>query len=209
MKNKSDIKDYKEALKKFWLWLWHSNSVWSWIVSLIFVFIVVKFMFFPLLSLILATKLPLVVVESSSMHHSGSFFGNLFGLQGSFDSWWPSINSWYEEAGIEKTEAENWQLRTGFEKGDIIVVRGSKNFELGDVIIFEANTKHPVIHRIINISEINGQKVYSTKGDNNAGQLYFEKQIPEEALIGKAVFRIPKLGWVKLIFTEFGKILFG
>ena len=49
---------------------------------------------------------------------------------------------------------------------------------------------------------MNGDIVYSTKGDNNQGQLFIEKQIPEDALVGQAVLKIPKIGWLKLIFVE-------
>jgi signal peptidase len=73
--------------------------------------------------------------------------------------------------------------------------------EVGNIIIFNSNTAHPIIHRIINVSQINGQTVFATKGDNNPDQLYLEKQIPKDAIIGKAIFRVPKLGWLKLFFV--------
>lgn len=198
--------EFKENLKKIWNFIWNDDSIWSWILSLILAFIIVKFIFFPLLSLTLATKLPLVVVESSSMHHPGSFVGNAIGLQDSFQVWWTQAKEWYEERGIEEKKAGSWPLRTGMEKGDIIVVSGYGEPEIGDVVIFNANQAHPIIHRIINKSVINGQIVYATKGDNNPEQLIIEKEIPEDALVGKAVFRIPKLGWVKLIFVDAIKV---
>ena len=45
---------------------------------------------------------------------------------------------------------------------------------------------------------------FQTKGDNNP-QSYpqlQETEISEDKLVGKAVFRVPLLGWVKIIFTE-------
>ena len=191
-----------EQLKKFWEWL-KKDSWGSWVVSLIIAFIIVKFIFFPLLSLALATKLPLVVVESSSMHHSGSFFGNTLALQKNFELWWEEKGSWYENREIKKQDAKNWAMKTGLEAGDIIVVSGwDKKLEMGDIIIFNADQKHPVIHRIIGITKINDQLVYSTKGDNNPEQLLSEREIKEKAIVGKAVFRIPKLGWIKLAFVR-------
>ena len=187
----------KENLKRFWQFL-QGDSLASWIVSLILVFLFVKFIFFPLLSLILQTKLPLVVVESESMHHSGSFFGNLFLTQNNFEKWWQERGGWYEERGIEKKDAEKWPFKTGFDEGDIIIVYGDENPEVGDVIIFNAEQRHPVIHRIVKIHD----RTYSTKGDNNIDQIYFEKSISQDVLIGKAVFRIPKLGWIKLVFAR-------
>lgn len=185
-------------LKKFWNWLWHSDSILSWIVALLLAFVTVKFILFPFLSFLLGTSLPLVVVESSSMEHPGSFIGNVIGAEDNFELFWQEKGSWYEQKGITKNEAKQWPLKTGFDKGDIIIVYGRSKAETGDIIIFEANQKHPVIHRAI--STENG--IIETKGDNNAAQLPSEKNIQEDEVIGKAVFRIPKLGWVKLAFVE-------
>ncbi len=190
------------SLKKAWNWLWHSDSIWSWIVSLVIAFVIVKFVFFPVLSLTLGTALPLVVVESSSMSHAGSgtFIGNVIGTQGSFESFWNENGQWYENRDIDKEEAGNWPLRTGFEKGDIMIVYGRSEPQVGDVIIFNANTQHPIIHRIVSIDSTSRE--IQTKGDNNPSQLSIEKSISENAVVGKAVVKIPKLGWVKLVFVE-------
>lgn len=199
--------EQKNKLSQFWGWLWHSDSIWSWLVALAIAFISVKFIFFPALSFILGTGLPLVVVESSSMEHPSSLTGGIIGgITGGaivdnedFDQWWEEKGSWYEQKGITKQEAEQWSLKTGFDKGDIMIVYGRSKLEIGDVIIFNANTKHPIIHRIVSIDR-NG--IVETKGDNNADQLPAEKNISEDDLVGRAVFRIPKLGWLKLAFVE-------
>jgi len=191
----------QNPIKKSWDWLWHSDSLLSWLVALALAFITIKFIFFPILSLITGTALPLVVVESSSMEHPGSFVGNVIGTSTSFELWWGVKGSWYEQKGIDKEEAKSWPLKTGFDKGDIMIVYGRGEPEIGDVVIFDGNARHPIIHRIVSI---NGD-VIQTKGDNNAAQLSTEKNIQENALIGKAVFRIPKLGWLKLVFVEITK----
>jgi len=193
-------------IRKFWNWLWHSDSISSWLVALALAFITVKFIFFPALSLITGTSLPLVVVESSSMEHPNSLSGGIVGgITGGviadnddFEFWWEEKGKWYEQKGIEKQETKSWPLKTGFDKGDIMVVYGRFQPEVGDVVIFNANAKHPIIHRVISVD---GSTI-ATKGDNNEGQLPSEKFIKEDALVGKAVFRIPKIGWLKLIFVE-------
>jgi len=196
----------QNSIGKFWGWLWKSDSLLSWVVALLLAFIVVKFIFFPTLSFLLGTNLPLVVVESSSMEHPNSFSGGFVGGvtggviadKGDFEKWWSQKGYWYEENDISITQAGSWPLRTGFDKGDIMIVYGRFKPKIGDVIIFEANTKHPIIHRIVSIEE----GIIQTKGDNNEGQLPVERYIKEDDLVGKAVFKIPKLGWVKLIFVE-------
>tara|TARA_Y100000310_G_C20681603_1_gene816296 strand:- start:2711 stop:3319 length:609 start_codon:yes stop_codon:yes gene_type:complete len=195
--------DIKEILNKIYIFLWKDDSIWSWIVSLILAFIIVKFIFFPFLSLILGTAMPLVVIESGSMHHPGGFVGNTFSLQDNFNIWWNQKGDWYLKEGISKSEASSWSLRTGLEMGDIVIVSSASNLEIGDIIIFQAGQRHPLIHRIVNIKTLeSGEKIYSTKGDNNSGQLTSEKEISEDKLIGKASIRIPKLGWLKLVFVK-------
>lgn len=172
------------ALSKFWEFL-KKDTFSSWLVSLVLIFILIKFLLFPLLSLITGTSLPLVVVESCSMHHSADF-----------DSWWDQNGLWYEKQGIRKSIFESFTLKNGFTKGDIILVKGPGQVKQGDIIIFLAGTQYPVIHRVVGTSPLN------TKGDNNIDQLDIEKTIEPSNVLGKAVGKIPLLGWVKLIFFE-------
>jgi len=195
--------ELKEAWNKTWNFIWKDDSVWSWIISLILAFIIVKFIFFPLLSLAFGTTLPLVVVESGSMSHPGSFLGDTFGTQASFEKWWDKSSYWYVKNNITKEQAENFYLRGGLEIGDIVLASGWGKIKIGDIIIFNGNQAHPIIHRIISIKEVNGEKIYSTKGDHNLDQLAIEKQITQSQIIGKAIFKVPKLGWVKLGVVKF------
>ena len=188
-------------LKKFWDIVWRDDSIKGWLISLIFIFIVIKLIFFPLLALTTGTSLPLVIVESCSMYHQGNPLSNL-------DNWWESHDQKYKSLGITEKEFKSFSMKKGFNKGDILFITRAKpeKVELGDVIIFSANYKNPIIHRVIDI-KMKGDKYYfSTIGDNNNGQLVFENDISEDQLVGKASFHaIPYLGWAKLIFFELPK----
>jgi len=178
--------------------LWKDDSLKGWIFSIIFLFIFIKFIFFPTLSIITGTSLPLAIVESCSMYHNGNLLSN-------YDNWWDRHESKYSKYEIEKQEFKDFIFKNGFNKGDILfVIRANpEKLKIGDVIIFNADKKNPVIHRIIEIKDNNGEYSFSTIGDNNNGQLSVEKNIKQEQLIGKAVFKIaPYMGWGKLIFFE-------
>jgi len=176
--------------KKFWNFL-KEDSWPSFIVTLIIAFVLIKFVFFPLLSLVTGSVMPLVIVESCSMYHTT----NLEDVLG---------NNIYSDYGIDFGEAEKWNFQNGMNKGDIIFVVSSKNIKIGDVIIFNSGgaTAHPIIHRVISI---NDDGTYTTKGDHNSGILSIEKNISQEQIVGKSLFRIPLLGWVKLLFFEAGR----
>lgn len=161
------------------------DSWQSWIVSLLLMFVAVKFIFFPLLSLLFGTSLPLVVVESCSMYHESPF-----------DQWWLQNGLWYEDHSIDRADFEGYSFRNGISKGDVILVSGRAEYKEGDVLIFNSDYQYPIIHRIVTM------KPLGTKGDHNGNQLESETSIDSSQVVGKAIVRIPALGWLKLIFFE-------
>ena len=194
-------KGFKDFWKKFWFLLWKDDSFRGWAFSIIFLFIFIKFIFFPGLSLVTGTSLPLAIVESCSMYHKGNLLSN-------FDSWWQRHEDKYSEFTINQLDFQDFSLKNGFNKGDILfIVRASpEKLKEGDIIIFNANQRNPVIHRIVDIRDTSEGKIFSTIGDNNNGQLNFENKITEDMLVGKAVARIaPYFGWVKLVFYDWQK----
>lgn len=227
MKKNTKFEKIAKSLKNIWNWIWHSDSILSWIVALIIIYILVKWIFFPGLSLITGTSLPLAGVESSSMDHQIieddfnrlSLCGNIFSKKEKqymdFDKYWETCGQWYIARNITKQKFMDFSLKDGFRKGDIIIVWGRFKPKIGDVIIFKPNLEstapRPIIHRIVVIN--NG--VIQTKGDHNEKQLTYsnniyatdETKIEENQLIGKAIFRIPYLGWPKIWLTEAIKII--
>ena len=221
-----NFKKIKEEIKKSWDWIWHSDSILSWIVALALIYILIKFIFFPTISLALGTSLPLAGVESSSMdhqiteddNHRLSLCEKLYSNQEkkdlghfNFNKYWEVCGTWYENQNLTKETFSEFPLKNGFKKGDVIIVYGRFTPELGDIIIFKPNPQstapRPIIHRIIKINEDGS---YQTKGDHNAKQLISsnniyktdETNIQEEQIIGKAVIKIPLLGWPKIWLTE-------
>jgi len=215
-------KEIKENVKKSWRWIWDSDSILSWVVALIVIYVGVKFIFFPVLSLLMGTVLPLAGVESSSMDHqivkdgSGrlNLCGNLYSSKDkehiNFNEYWEECGEWYEDREISKEEFSKFDLKNGFRKGDIIIVWGRFTPKVGDTIIFKPNPEsmapRPIIHRIVKFE--NG--IIETKGDHNADQLNSENNlyktdetnIKESQIIGKAILKVPYLGWVKIWFVD-------
>ncbi len=176
----------KKELKRFWEFL-KEDSWQSTFVSLIIFLILIYFVIMPFFSWVFGTKYFLVIVESCSMYHSKEL-GEILD------------NNIYKEYGIFKENSTNWKLKNGFTKGDIIFSVAPKNLSVGDVIIFNAGEKYkyPIIHRIIYLDK---EKII-TKGDNNDGILDVEKNILIEQVRAKSLFRIPYLGWIKLVFFD-------
>lgn len=210
-----DKKQFKKSFKKVWNFIWHSNSIWSWIVNIILAFIIIKFIVYPLLGLVLATSHPIVAVVSESMEHDQSF-----------DQWWLSQNQWYEKEGITKEVFQTFPYQNGFNKGDIMVLYGKDpgKIEVGDILVFDARQANPIIHRVVLKWYLQGEYHFKTKGDHNlnsiqnyvntrgqplgkdvpgAIEILDETDISENEVIGIGVLRIPFLGWIKVLFTDY------
>lgn len=196
---KKNWKTLKNFLDKFWFLVWKDDSFKGWIISIIFIFIVIKFIFFPSLSFVTGTELPLAIVESCSMYHSGNLLSN-------YDEWWKNHDVKYMKFLINKDRFKEFPFAKGFNKGDILFIVGTKpeKIELGDIIIFNSGVRStPIIHRVINIKQTDNEITFSTIGDNNPSQISFERNINQNQIVGKAVLKIaPYLGWGKLIFFE-------
>lgn len=188
----------KEFFKKFWYLLWKDDSLKGWIFSVVFLFVFIKFILFPTLSLLTGTALPLAIVDSCSMYHKGNLLSD-------FDSWWETHEWKYTPYNINNETFDEFGLENGFNKGDILfmIKANPEKLKVGDVIIFEGGQKNPIIHRIMKLEKRGDEYFFSTMGDNNNGQLSVEEEISQDKLIGKAVFKlVPYAGWGKLIFYE-------
>jgi signal peptidase I len=196
-----DKKKIKGMLKKFWWFIWEDESIWSWIVNVILAFVLIKFIVYPGLGLILGTGYPIVAVVSSSMEHDGSF-----------DDWWSLQDDWYTEFNIDVDEFRSYDFKNGFNKGDIMILYGAKpkNIELGEVIVFRSNRPDPIIHRVVKTWSDDNEYYFQTKGDHNPDSIQSigldETNIKGEQVIGKAVVRIPFLGYIKIWFVDLIKL---
>lgn len=192
-----------DFLKKAWHFLWIEDSWLSWIANLVLAFVLIKFIIYPGLGWMLGTGYPVVAVVSGSMEHDGNF-----------DTWWQSQAycsgtctqaDWYAVQGITLDEFSTYSFKNGFNKGDIMVLKGRepKNIKRGDVLVFQKDPrKEPIIHRVVDVQEGSSGRVFQTKGDHNLASGDIDMNIKEQHLLGVAVFKIPFLGWVKIMFVE-------
>lgn len=104
-------------------------------------------------------------------------------------------------------------MEPAFYRGDIVMVEKAdflgihefnpEDVQVGDVVVYDAKWfDQPVIHRIIDIEDINGTTMYKIKGDNNnAPDPYYvtSDQIREKVVtFGDNLVVIPKVGYLAL-----------
>jgi signal peptidase I len=190
----------KKSLKKVWHFIWEDDSLASWLVNIVLAFVLVKFIIYPGLGLMFGTNYPVVAVVSGSMTHD----------QKDFDAWWEENKNWYLENGFTKEEFQDFPFHNGFNQGDIMVLFGGnpENIKTGNVIVYEAHPDYPpIIHRVTSEEQEDKTTYFQTKGDHNI--IPDREKIPEEKFLGRAVLRIPYLGWVKIGFTKLIEMIIG
>lgn len=197
-----------KLLKRFWQFVWNDDSLLSWAVAFILAFVLIKFLIYPGLGLILATSHPIVAVVSSSMEHNENF-----------ETWWGNSSKWYEDNDITKADFETFSMKNGFNKGDLMILRGKKpaDIQVGEILVFQSHktkpTAEPIIHRVVAKQKKDGSYVFQTKGDNyktNPASINAcgpegcidETNINEQQIIGVAWLNIPCLGYAKIWFVE-------
>ena len=104
-------------------------------------------------------------------------------------------------------------MEPAFYRGDIVVVEKAdflginefnpKDVQVGDVVVYDAKWfDQPVIHRVIDIKDVNGTTMYKIKGDNNnSPDPYYvtPSQIKEKVVTwGDNLVIIPKVGYLSL-----------
>ena len=225
------IKDLRKYLKQIWNFLWNDDSLLSWVVNIVLAFILIKFIVYPGLGFVFATTHPVVAVVSGSMEHKTSpvcigddknsigcdkynyvLCGNNYNEKNrvNLDFFWKDCGGWYEreEIGISKEEFNSFKFKNGFNKGDIMVLRGKgiKDITVGDVVVFQSGKPDPIIHRVVKKFDVNGVTKIQTKGDHNIDSLenvlIDETSITEKQVVGTALFRIPLLGYIKIGFVK-------
>ncbi len=191
---------HKRTLKKVWHFIWEDNSVWSWIVNIALAFVLIKYVVYPGLGFLLSTSHPVVAVVSESMEHNSNF-----------NDWWEKSGKWYESNSIMKDNFIGFPSKNGFNKGDIMVLKGKnpENIMVGDIVVFWSARKDPIIHRVVKKWQENGIYYFQTKGDNYrtnpvsiSNMVLDETRISQEKIVGNAVLRIPFLGYIKIWFVD-------
>jgi signal peptidase I len=199
-------KSWKTYLAEFWDFIWNNDSFASWITCILLAFVIIRFVFYPLLGLVIGTQMPIVAVISGSMEHHGAdwtqnpaYCSLGYCLQ----------EELYLDKGITPAKFSEFPFRKGFNTGDLMIITGKKpeKIEVGDVIVFEVGKNYPIIHRVVDIKkDANNNLVFETKGDNNPASIVNtvldEKNVTADRVQGVATVRIPYLGYIKIAATK-------
>lgn len=95
---------------------------------------------------------------------------------------------------------ETIAMEPAYSKGDLIFISKTNydNMKIGDVVVHSVKgLKSVLIMRVIEKDDVS--RTYTTRGDNNLGILAFQKNLTEDTLLAKVVFKIPIIGYLEFI----------
>jgi len=215
-------------LRRFWHFIWEDNSIWSWIANIILAFLIIRFLVYPGLGFMLGTTHPIVAVVSNSMEHDSQGFSAWFDQRSYFYQQYGISKEGFK--GFDMMNGFNkgdiiflmGKKPDELDIGDIIVFKAMK-FDASAGKLYPVD----IIHRVIRKWKQDDKYYFQTKGDRNpysiesyinrttgeflnpiyknstdALALLDETLVNEDNIVGKASFRVPWLGWVKLAFSE-------
>jgi len=104
---------------------------------------------------------------------------------------------------VHPTTVISGSMRPTLDVGDVVIVAkvSTSNIKTGDIIQFREAERVTTVHRVIEIGEIEGKKVFITQGDANS-EPDADHVLPAN-VVGKAIFHIPKIGWAAIAVKEF------
>lgn len=97
--------------------------------------------------------------------------------------------------GLKLYTIQSGSMEPAVHLGSLIVSKPINDYQEKDVITFtsEKNSKNTITHRLHQITTVDGQTKYITKGDaNNVPE---SNPIEKEMILGKMIFSIPFLGF--------------
>lgn len=96
---------------------------------------------------------------------------------------------------IEIKIVESGSMEPAIKTGSLVVITPASSYGVGDVITFESTTALiPTTHRIVSISDENGTKMFTTKGDAN--EEADTNLVAEGSVIGRVFVAMPYAGFI-------------
>jgi len=104
---------------------------------------------------------------------------------------------------VQPTTVISGSMRPNLDVGDVVIIAkvSADTIKPGDIIQFREVGGVTTVHRVVEIREIEGKKVFITQGDANSEP--DDNPVIPENVVGKAVFDIPKIGWAAIAVKEF------
>lgn len=119
---------------------------------------------------------------------------------------WPA--KWGGVFGIVLVNGHS--MEPTFHTGDVVISMKATSYQRGDIIAYEVSDSTigkggHVIHRIVGITRVHGEPVFTTRGDNNPSDDPWT--VSSHDVFGRKIIAIPAIG--KYMVSSHGSLLLG
>lgn len=99
------------------------------------------------------------------------------------------------DSSIELRIVESGSMEPAIKTGALVLIMPTSHYQVGDIVTFETKAAEvPTTHRITQISEENGQSVFTTKGDAN--EEADTDTVLASNILGKVRIAVPYAGFI-------------
>jgi signal peptidase len=104
---------------------------------------------------------------------------------------------------VQPTTVISGSMRPTLDVGDVVIIAkvSADTIKTGDIIQFREAEGITTVHRVVEIQEIEGKRVFITQGDANSEP--DAKPVIPENVVGKVILDIPKIGWAAIAVKGF------
>jgi signal peptidase len=104
---------------------------------------------------------------------------------------------------VQPTTIISGSMRPNLDVGDVVIIAkvSADTIEPGDIIQFREAEGVTTVHRVVEVREIEGKRVFITQGDGNRAP--DPDPVLTDNVVGKVILNIPKIGWAAIAVKEF------
>jgi len=104
---------------------------------------------------------------------------------------------------VHPTTVISGSMRPTLDVGDVVIIAkvSADTVKPGDIIQFREAEGVTTVHRVVEVREIEGKRVFITQGDANRAP--DPDPVLTDNVVGKVIFNIPKVGWAAIAVKEF------
>jgi signal peptidase len=104
---------------------------------------------------------------------------------------------------VQPTTIISGSMRPNLDVGDVVIIAkvSADIIKPGDIIQFREAEGVTTVHRVVEVREIEGKRVFITQGDGNRAP--DPDPVLTDNVVGKVILNIPKIGWAAIAVKEF------
>eukprot|EP00753_Platysulcus_tardus_P017052 PLAT6231.1.p1 GENE.PLAT6231.1~~PLAT6231.1.p1 ORF type:complete len:200 (+),score=48.92 PLAT6231.1:51-602(+) len=128
-----------------------------------------------------------------------------------------ALMMWWSLCCITRSESPivvvlSGSMEPAFYRGDILFLNNPPEpVRVGDIVVYKQEGKDvPIVHRVLELHQKDGETFFLTKGDNNArddrsGRIFTPGRmwLKQEDILGKAVVFLPTVGYVTVALNDY------